>query len=136
VTPSPIPRVLLACTPQGLPIFRGILTDVELVPALTEDEALKHLEDDFDLILCSMQFDESRMLDFLVAAKKRSPDIPFLCCRVLESELPQRSFTAAITAAKNAGAQGLVDVPILEREFGIENAHHLFRRIIGASLIR
>ena len=136
MTPSPIPRVLLACTPQGLPIFRDILTNVELVPALTEDEALAHLDDDFDLILCTMQFDESRMLQFLVEAKKRSPDIPFLCCRVLEGDLPQRAFTAAITAAKNAGAQGLVDVPILEREFGPENAHHLFRRIIGASLIR
>jgi CheY-like chemotaxis protein len=67
----------------------------------------------FDLILCTIVFDESRMFDFLRLAKSKpeSRRIPFVCARVRGHIL--RSPTALESAAftcRALGAEAFLDI--------------------------
>jgi hypothetical protein len=88
--------VLLACTPQSrarlYPLLAGI---ADVVTASTLEEALQRLAAGPALIVCSMKFDDSRMLDLAAEASRRYPHIPFVCCRASESELPSASLRGA-----------------------------------------
>jgi hypothetical protein len=87
---------------------------VELVPAYTFEDAVARLErHEIRLILCGMYFAETRMFDLLRFAKERFPSIPFIACRVGQSEVPQVTLEAVAIAAKSMGAVEFVDVPLL-----------------------
>ena len=67
----------------------------------------------FDLIICTIVFDESKMFDFLRLAKSRLEwqRIPFICARVRAHIL--RSLTALETAAftcRALGAEAFLDI--------------------------
>lgn len=66
----------------------------------------------FDLIVCSLTFSESRMLDFLVTvqADPRLAGIPFLCCRVLVGILSETLVERLGNAAKLCGAAEFVNI--------------------------
>ncbi len=86
---SPTPRVLLASTPSADPILRHSLAPLgDVVSAFTHEEAMRHIEAGVDAVVCSLRFDESRMLDLIAEVAGRLPHLPFICCHVLESELP------------------------------------------------
>jgi hypothetical protein len=115
----PKPRVLLASTPGADPILRHILAPLgEVVSAFTHEEAIRHIEAGVDAVVCSLRFDESRMLDLIAEVAQRLPHLPFICCRVQESELPESSLRAAFTAAGHLGAVAVVDLPRLVRSAG------------------
>lgn len=110
------PRVLCAIRPEGaVAVERAVGRYVEVVPVYTYDDAMRRLESDADikLILCGMYFAQTRMFDLLRAARDRHPGIPFVCCRIGESEIPQVTLEAVGIAAKSMGALEFINMPLL-----------------------
>ncbi|HEY9788695.1 MAG TPA: hypothetical protein V6D17_25125 [Candidatus Obscuribacterales bacterium] len=90
-----------------------ILSGHELISAGTFTEATRILErESVDLIVCTLLFDESRMLELLRAVKsnKKCRQIPFLCLRVLKGvmQLPM-PLDDLEGASKALGAVALLD---------------------------
>jgi len=73
--------LLVALTDMGYAHVRRALNgSFDLVVAYTHSQALTALKEGApDAILCSIHFDESRMLDFLVAAKQVARKYPLSC---------------------------------------------------------
>jgi CheY-like chemotaxis protein len=112
-------KILAALRPEGaVAVERALGGYVELVPAYTFDEALKRLRsaDDISLILCGIYFAHTRMFDLLRAAKEQFPAIPFVCCRIGDSEVPQVTLEAVAIAAKSMGAEDFINMPLLRAD--------------------
>jgi DNA-binding NtrC family response regulator len=110
------PRVLCAIRPEGaVAVERAVGRYVEVVPVYTYEDAIRRLESDagIKLILCGMYFAQTRMFDLLRAARDRHPGIPFVCCRIGESEIPQVTLEAVGIAAKSMGALEFINMPLL-----------------------
>lgn len=78
-------RILIAASPEPRKILERILGSHEFTSAGTTAQATRCLRKQrFDLIVCTILFDESRMLDFLRLVKDREPwaKIPFVCANV------------------------------------------------------
>jgi hypothetical protein len=119
------PEVLAACPPFALPLLEKALGSyVNLVPVLSLDAAQKMLasKSHIALILCGVHFDEWRMYDLLRYVRNGYPHVPFVCVRLLDTEIPRVSREALRIAAESLGAVGFVDMPELTRERGLEEA--------------
>jgi len=128
-------RILLASTPKGDPILRRILEPIgQVVSAFTHDEAIAAIGGGVDLVVCSLRFDESRMLELLAQVARQLPDVPFVCCHVLDSELPEPSMQAAFTAAGQVGAVEVVDLAGITRREGADHAAARLRSSVRAHL--
>lgn len=129
------PRVLLASTPSADLILRHILAPLaEIVSAYNHEEAIAQIEAGVDLVVCSLRFDESRMLDLIAEMAGARPHLPFICCHVQESELPEGSLRAAFTAAGHLGAVAVVDLPRLVRASGELRAEAQLNACVRAHL--
>lgn len=129
------PRVLLASTPSADAILRHILAPLgEIVSAYTHEDAIERIDSGVDLVVCSLRFDESRMLDLIAEVARRHPHLPFICCRVQESDLPESSLRAAFTAAGHLGAVAVVDLPRLVRAGGEDRAEAQLNACVRAHL--
>jgi CheY-like chemotaxis protein len=107
-------RILVAASPEPRAILERMLAGHELCCAETLVQAEQLLRRrTFDLIVCTIAFDESKMFDLLQLAKSRPPwrRIPFVASRVRPQIL--RSATArrdtAFTCAA-LGAEGFLDI--------------------------
>jgi hypothetical protein len=109
---SPEPRVLLACTEEAEEVLRRALYPLEavLIPVHDIATAMREVECGIDLVVCTLLFDESRMLDLAARLARIQPHIPFVCCRIL-SDLPVHTLEAAFAAAGYVGAVATVDMP-------------------------
>jgi hypothetical protein len=120
--------VLIAAQPgawQVLERMLGELFDLIQVESMVDAFLALELERSrIRLILCTVAFDDSRMLDFLHAVKRndRTSAIPFLCCRVLPSALPNESWDRIAAVCKYAGAVDYIDLPNLEATHGFDRA--------------
>ena len=127
-------RVLVAAHPQAWRVLQTMLADVvDLVPAHTTADAFKILEGEpIDLIVSTIAFDESRMLEFLQAVKQTSSTggIPFLCSRVLPSVVRDSLVIAMRDACIQCGAVDLVDVARLPPD----TAQDVMRKAVRACL--
>lgn len=134
--PDSIPRVLLACTETGEPVLRRILAPlrVETVSAFTHEQAVERIREGVDLVVCSLRFDESRMLDLVAETAAARPHLPFVCCRVMDSDLPQTTLHGAFVAAGHLGAVAVIDFPELSRSEGEERAQGHVRETVAAHL--
>jgi response regulator RpfG family c-di-GMP phosphodiesterase len=87
---------------------------VDVIPAHTMDEALKILKrDGIDLILCTVAFDDSQMMEFLQAVKlttSAAAGVPFLCTRALKGVLRDSLVDVMRDACKEAGAVDMIDI--------------------------
>jgi CheY-like chemotaxis protein len=107
-------RILVAASPEPRAIVERILAGYDLFFAETMVQAEQFLhERTFDLIICTIAFDESKMFDFLRVAKSRPEwqPIPFVCARVRRYIL--RSTTAVAAAAftcRELGAAAFLDI--------------------------
>ena len=120
-------RVLVACTDSALGILARALDGwADWKPVYTLDAALRALDTHPDLVVCTLRFDDSRMLDLAAEIAHRG-GVPMLCCRVGVGELPEHSLAAAVIAAENLGAIGFVDFPRLVGESGTDAAVERFR---------
>ena len=100
-------RVLVAASPEPRAVLERILAghDISSAGDMAEAEQLLR-ERTFDLIICTVVFDESRMFDLLRFAKatRNCQSVPFVCARVRRHIL--RSPTAVKAAAFTCGALG------------------------------
>lgn len=133
---TPPPRILLASTLDGMVVLRRALAPLEArtTCAYSHDEALQQVDRGIDVVVCSLRFDESRMLDFVAEMGRAHPGLPFVCCSVLESDLPAQSLRAAFTAAGHLGAVAVLDLPDLVRREGAELAERSLREAVLASV--
>jgi hypothetical protein len=120
-------RVLVACTGSALEVLAQVLDGwADWTPVYTLDAALRALDAHPDLVVCTLRFDDSRMLDLAAEIAHRG-GVPLLCCRIGVGELPEHSLAAAVIAAENLGAAGFVDFPRLVAESGTQAAVERFR---------
>lgn len=107
-------RVLIAAQPHAAQVLQAMLRDIgNLIPAHTTADAFRILEHQpIDLIVSTIAFDESRMLEFLVSVKGTASvaHIPFLCSRVLAGALRDSLVGSMGGACKACGAIDFVDV--------------------------
>jgi CheY-like chemotaxis protein len=105
------PTVLVAGTAPAIQKVSALLgAEVDTIPAHSLNEALDQLEAHPDVILCNVRFDESRMLDFLQAAKAQpeTRETPFVCFRMTPMSVALRhSIEVAVLAI---GATAFVDL--------------------------
>jgi hypothetical protein len=129
-------RILLASTASGEAILRRILDPlgVEAVAAFTREQALERIGEGVELVVCSLRFDESRMLDLVAEIVPLRPHLPFVCCRVIDSDLPPASLRAAFTAAGHLGAVAVIDFPELTRCEGAGRAESDVRASVASHL--
>lgn len=132
---SPRSRILLACTRDGAEILRQALAclDAEITCAYSKDEALARV-DCVDVVVCSLRFDESRMLDFVAQVARERPSLPFLCCQVTDSDLREPSLDAAFTAADHLGAVAVLNLFELARREGPRRAEQALRDAVVSHL--
>lgn len=107
-------RVLIAAQPHAAQVLQAMLRDIgNLVPVYTTADAFRILEhQQIDLIVSTIAFDESRMLEFLVSVKGTASvaHIPFLCSRVVVGALRDSLVGSMSGACKACGAVDFVDV--------------------------
>jgi CheY-like chemotaxis protein len=125
-------RALVAAQPGAWGLLHAMLDGViELVPAHTRDDAFRVLERDspFDLILTTIAFDDSQMVEFLRAlrADPRWDRTPVLCSRVLPGALSDYLVASMREVCKQCRAVDLVDVARLPRD----EAQHVLRAAVA-----
>lgn len=106
-------KILVADSAKGIRRMDSLLgKSHELIAIATVEDAVKALDKDaFDLIVCGIEFDESRMFDLLKAVKKdsRAKPKPFICVRQNPSPLGPGIDAGLTTAATLAGAASVID---------------------------
>ena len=126
---------LAACPPFAYPTLeRALGADFELIPVTTMADAVGVLERNRDLsvVICGVYFDESRMHDLLRCVRSRFPKLPFVCVRILSTELPRVARDAIELAARTLGAAAFIDFPDLVAQRGEKEAEQELRRAVLA----
>jgi hypothetical protein len=107
-------QVLIAAQPHASLVLQAMLRDVgNLIRVHTTADAFRILgQQQIDLIVSTIAFDESRMLEFLVSVKgtASAAHIPFLCSRVLVGALRDGLVGSMGDACRACGAVDFVDV--------------------------
>jgi len=131
-------KILVAASPEPRRILERILVGHELSCAESMAQAEQLLgERTFDLIICTVVFDESRMFDLLRLAKatREWQRIPFVCARVRAHIL--RSPTAVNSTAFTCGAlgaQAFLDIENFASDMDPERSmRHEIERLLPAS---
>ena len=129
-------RVLVAAQPAAWAVLQAMLGDLaDLFPAHTTAHALGILESEpIDLIVCTIAFDESRMLDFLDKVKRTDATghIALLCTRVLPGIVRDGLVPSIRDGCKALGAVDLVDIAGIPSE----RAKAAMRAALAAALQR
>ena len=112
--------------------LEGVL---DLIPVHSRADAWLVLEQgavNIDLIISTIAFDDSRMVEFLQAVKADTEysRIPFLCTRVLPTILSDHLVVHMRQVCKELGAVDLIDVANLPRE----KANSVVRTAVNACL--
>ena len=127
-------QVLIAAQPRASQALQAMLRDVgNLSPVQTTIDAFRILElQKIDLIVSTIAFDESRMLEFLLSVKGTPSlaHIPFLCVRVLVGALRDSLVGSMADACRVCGAVDFVDVARLPPDL----AQTTMRRAVDAAL--
>jgi response regulator RpfG family c-di-GMP phosphodiesterase len=113
-------KILIAASSEPMVICKRILDKHELICAESIAEAENLLETEkFDLIVCTVLFDESRMFDLLrfVKASRKWKRIPFLCCRLRQKALDYAVALESVQIACRAlGADAFLDIQNYESD--------------------
>jgi CheY-like chemotaxis protein len=107
-------KILIAASPEPRAVVERVLTGHELSCAETMAQAEQFLrERTFDLIFCTLVFDESKMFDLLRLAKSK-PEwhrIPFVGARVRSHVLRSRAALEAVAlTCRELGAAAFLDI--------------------------
>jgi CheY-like chemotaxis protein len=107
-------RILVAASPEPRAVIERILAGHDLSGAETLVQAEQFLrKGSFDLIICTIVFDESRMFDLLRLAKSRPEwqSIPFIAARVRSYIIRSaNALQAAALTSRELGAEGFLDI--------------------------
>ena len=115
--------------------MHALESDLDLVPAHSRADAWLVLEQEaaeIDVIISTIAFDDSRMLEFLQAVKADAEfsRIPFVCTRVLPTVLSDHLVARMRQVCKELGAVDLIDVADLPGE----KANSVVRTAVNACL--
>ena len=119
-------RALIAARLEGGDILQEMLGDsFDIVVVYTMADAFEVLGSEsqpVDLIVATLAFDESRMIEFLQAVKRNQNlrHIPFYCCRVVQSIITDRLTGRMAAVCKECGAEDFADVAKLPRDAATE----------------
>lgn len=106
-------KILVADSAKGIRRMDNLLGQShELISTATVEDAVKALSSEaFDLIVCGIEFDDSRMFDLLKAVKtdSQTKPKPFICVRQSASPLGPGIDAGLNTAATLAGAASVID---------------------------
>jgi response regulator RpfG family c-di-GMP phosphodiesterase len=109
-----VAKILVAASTEPQTICQRMLSEHELCFAATMTEAEKLLQEEiFDLIVCTIVFDDSRMFDLLRLAKsnRKWKNIPFLCLKVRSKLLDYALAVEGVQIAAQAlGAAAFLDI--------------------------
>ena len=130
------PRLLCAVTDLGyVHVRRALVDDYDLVPAFSMLQARAAVKSaDLDAILCSIHFDESRMFELLQFARQSAPEVPFVCCRMLQSPFNGDVVSGIAQSATAQGAIGFIDYRDMQRREGTGAAAEKFRAALNSLL--
>jgi hypothetical protein len=113
-------KILVAASPEPREILERILTGHDLFCAETMARAEQFLRRrTFDLIICTIVFDESKMFDFLRVVKSTLEWqlIPFVCARVRGHILQSpTALAAAAFTCRELGAAAFLDIADYQEE--------------------
>jgi CheY-like chemotaxis protein len=115
-------RALIASQPSAFAVIERMLAPTtDLIAVHSKGQALEVLanrSDDIDLVICTVAFDESRMIDFLQTVKRNpaTSGIPFLCVRVLPSVLSDSLIGSVRLTCTDCGAMDLLDLATLDED--------------------
>ena len=127
------PRILTATAQRGEPIVREIFAPhAELTLVFTLAEAVRELDTrrfGFDLVLCTIHFDESRMFDLVRHLRAAAPEVPCVCTRVVDTVL-KGSFLHAMQIAVETTGAVWVDRYELQVAHGEAEGDELFRNTV------
>ena len=125
------PRVLVAVSPAELQALEGVLAGhATLVPVFAREQALKALDRTIRLVVCSTQFDDSRMFYLLHDLKAAAPSVPVVCCCVLDPHFTRETLEGMGMAARHLGAAAFVDLHALRREHGHREGDARFVKLV------
>lgn len=126
--------ILVAVRPRASVMLANALAcDFALTICQSLSEAQSQLaRSHFDLILCGVNFDESRMFDLLHHAKSDpgTKTIPFVCIKVFEGILHTGSYDSVKQAGTLMGGTAFIDLAQWEKELGKEQAEALLRNTL------
>jgi DNA-binding NtrC family response regulator len=109
VTPHPL--VLLACEPSETEVLRALLpAGASVVTVESKERAVERIREGVDAVVCTLDFDDSRMLELVREAHAQRPDLPVLCCRVFGGGISDITIRAAATAAFSMGVAAFLDL--------------------------
>jgi CheY-like chemotaxis protein len=108
-------RALVASQPAAFRVLQLLLRGmIDLVPVHTPADAFRLLKQDadYDLIITTIAFDDSQMVEFVQAVKgnPKWARIPILCSRVLPGALSDFLVKSMREVCKQCQAVDLVDV--------------------------
>jgi len=133
---QPRHRVLVAAQPAAATLLQEILAEMlDLIPAHTTADGLAALAGEPNgivLIISTIAFDDSRMLEFLETVKRdsRTSAISFLCCRMLPTVLPNDSMDRLGEVCRHLGAVDFIDFARLHQRHGAKAAQQEFRTAV------
>ena len=113
-------RVLLAAQSEALKVLEPILDPFgEIIAVHTTADAFHALDrGGIDVIVCTIAFDDSRMIDFLQAVKRtlNFGSIPFVCVRALQSVLTDQAVENCRKVSLQCGAAVFLDIAKLGKD--------------------
>jgi len=108
---SPHPLVLLACEPSETEVLRALVpAGASVVTAESTERAVERIRQGVDAVVCTLDFDDSRMLELVREAHAQRPDLPVLCCRVFGTSISDITLRGAATAAFSLGVAAFLDL--------------------------
>ena len=128
-------RVLVAGTADAIDAVQNALEHdtVHLVAAYSVREALAHCDrESFDVIACSVRFDESRMFEFLQALMHREPPCAsrIIAFRATGGPLTTSTRTAIRQALEALGVERFVDLHQIRYHYGEAMARETLRKTV------
>lgn len=128
----PKPRVLIAGTQHAIGVLQKVLADEFHITVATSIADALAKSAAADLVMCNVQFDDSRMFEF-VHALRESPGgrkVPVICCRV-HSEALTPNLRRAIEQALDAlGIAVFVDRPFLMERYHASVVDEMLRQLV------
>lgn len=127
-------KVLTATVPEALAVLSEAYPapELEYTPVLALAEAVSCLDQPYDVIACSMHFNDGQFYDFLRIAKAHpiARDIPFLVHFTgMESKRHYVAQSVEI-ASKALGAAEIIPIYQWRHELGNEAAFKKYREVI------
>jgi hypothetical protein len=131
------PRILVVGTVDAVQTARLIIGDAfEYRSAFSLGEAQAGLDSEVALVVCSMRFDDARMIDFLerVRANAQGAQLPVVCFHPYSREVSRSAHAAMAAELQRYASARFVDLYATARAHGVSAAAAELREAALAAL--